>query len=98
MIRYASDIKTKGIRWLLKPLIMRGEAGLLGGATRGKEKIPSHLAAVVTAGKEFAPDSEPEKSALGKVIYFVGGRSIERVVVPRLRLAGASLEKVAVVG
>jgi hypothetical protein len=32
-IRRASAIKIKKIRWLLKPLIMAGEIGLLGGAT-----------------------------------------------------------------
>jgi hypothetical protein len=78
---------------------MAGEIGLLGGATgEAKSQIASHLAAVVTAGKELAPDNVPEKSALGKVIYFVGERSIERVVVPRLKLAGADLDKVAVIG
>jgi hypothetical protein len=98
-IRLASAIKTKEIRWLLKPLIMAGEVGLLGGPTgEAKSQIASHLAAVVSAGKEFAPDIEPEKYVLGKVIYFVGERSIDRVVVPRLRLAGANLDKVAVVG
>jgi len=35
---------------------------------------------------------------LGKIIYFVGERSIKSVVVPRLKLAAADLNKVAVVG
>ena len=40
MIRYASAIKTKKIRWLFKPLMMAGEIGLLQVARKADARKP----------------------------------------------------------
>jgi putative DNA primase/helicase len=94
--RPASSFAMRAIRWLWPGRFALGKIGLIGGLPdKGKGLISSDLIACVTARHPF-PCKEGYAPA-GSVIYFTAEDDIEDTVVPRLRAAGADLDRVHIV-
>jgi putative DNA primase/helicase len=91
-----SEIQEKPIQWLWRGYIPRGTLTLLEGPPKaGKSTVLTDLIARVTACLDMPDGSLPEMS--GPVLLLSGEDSPEHVIVPRLRVAGASLNAVQII-
>lgn len=95
-LRCASDIPMSAIRWLWPGWLARGKFHLLAGPPGvAKTTIAMHFAAIVSAGLDF-PDGTFSKA--GNVLIWSGEDDPADTLVPRLRAAGADLNRVYFVG
>src|SRR5262249_39716002 len=84
------------VNWLWQWRIARGALNLLAGLPNmGKGVLWSDIVAIVTKGGEW-PAGEGS-SPQGNVIIFTAEDDIRRTVVPRLKAAGADLDRVEIV-
>jgi len=92
----ASSFTMRGIRWLWPNRFALGKLGLIGGLPdKGKGLISADLIACVTANRPL-PCKEGH-TAQGSVLYFTAEDGIEDTVAPRLKAAGADLDRVHIV-
>ncbi|MCY2954812.1 MAG: AAA family ATPase [Planctomycetota bacterium] len=88
----AADVIEKTIDWTWPPRIPSGAITLFTGRPKeGKSLTANDIAARISTGTPF-PDGAPCRQ--GSVILVAPEDDIERVAVPRLRVAGADLRKV----
>lgn len=96
-VRRAAEIEEAPITWLWKHRVARGEIAILeGDPETGKTTITSHQAACVTRGRPISPDDAPRPPA--NVLLVSTEDSVEKVLVPQLRVAGADMSRVFVFG
>lgn len=87
------DIKEEKIEWIWPGVIPKGKLSLIiGDPGHGKSLLSVHIAACVSAGIEFPEGTRPEISNVLMVFCEDGAEDIVR---PRLRVAGANLDRVA---
>jgi putative DNA primase/helicase len=92
----ASTIKAKAIRWLWPNRFALGKLGVLGGLPeRGKGLITADMIARVTNGDEW-PCGEGV-APQGNVILFTAEDTLDDTVIPRLKAAGADMDRVHIV-
>ncbi|MGA2614188.1 MAG: AAA family ATPase [Spirochaetia bacterium] len=90
----ASEITTRPVDWLWENRIPLGEYSVLvGHPSSGKSTFAAALAAHVSAGIPFPDGTEP---AVGDVLFLSAEESASKALVPRLRVAGATLERVSI--
>jgi hypothetical protein len=90
-----SEIEEERVEWLWRGYIPRSSLTLLEGPPKGgKSTVLTNIAARVSAGQGM-PDGQDCESA-GPVLMLSGEDSPGKVIVPRLRLAGARLEAVRI--
>ncbi len=88
----ASDIQPKAIDWVWNGYLASGMLTLLAGnGGTGKTTIALSLAATITRGGKW-PDGTT--APRGSVIIWSGEDAVAEVLVPRLREAGADLERI----
>lgn len=92
----ASAIRCVPIRWLWRDWLARGKLHILAGpAGTGKTTIALAIGAVITRGGQW-PDGTV--SPPGRVLLWSGEDDPADTLVPRLRAAGADLDRVLIVG
>lgn len=90
----ASEITTHPVDWLWENRIPLGEYSVLvGHPSSGKSTFAAALAAHVSAGIPFPDGTKP---AIGDVLFLSAEESASKALVPRLRVAGAALERVSI--
>lgn len=95
-LRRASDIPCVPIRWLWPGWLARGKLHLIAGAPGvGKSTVAMRLAAAVTSGDAWPSGS---LAPLGSVLIWSGEDDPGDTLIPRLRAAGANLDRVFFVG
>jgi putative DNA primase/helicase len=93
----ASTHKMRGVRWFWPDRFALGKLGLIGGLPdKGKGLIAADMIARATRGDGW-PCGEGV-APIGNVILFTAEDGIEDTIVPRLKAAGADLERVEIVG
>ncbi|MBI9018598.1 MAG: bifunctional DNA primase/polymerase [Phycisphaerae bacterium] len=93
----ASDIQMRPIRWLMKPMLAVGHMCILASvAGVGKSLVTIQLAAIISRG-DFWPWEPNEKPPVGDVLILAGEDSLQETIGPRLKIAGADLERIRVV-
>jgi len=91
----ASDVVTRPVDWLWEGRIPLGEYSVLvGHPSSGKSTLAAALAAHVSAGIPFPDGTRP---AVGDVLFLSAEESAAKALVPRLRVAGAALDRVSIV-
>lgn len=96
VLKPASTIACQPIRWLWRGWLARGKLHVLAGSPgTGKTTIALALAATITRGGSW-PDGT--MSPRGRVLIWSGEDDPADTLVPRLRAAGADLDRVLVVG
>jgi hypothetical protein len=96
VIRRASDIEPKPVRWLWADRIALGKQTVIAGEPGlGKSQLGTYLAAKVTRGAQW-PNGEGS-APLGSVIILSSEDDVEDTIVPRLLAAGADCERVHIV-
>jgi hypothetical protein len=89
----ASDIQAKPVDWLWKERIARGKLTMLAGDPGlGKSQITANFAATVSTGGAW-PD-QTTMSGPGTVVFLSAEDEPEDTIVPRLKAAGADLDRV----
>ncbi len=92
--RRASEIASQQVDWLWEGRIPLGEYSVLvGHPSSGKSTLAAALAAHVTAGIPFPDGTVP---AVGDVLFLSAEESAAKALVPRLRVAGAALDRVSI--
>lgn len=95
-LRRASEIAPQPIRWLWSGYLARGKLHILAGAPgTGKTTIALALAAAVSRGGRW-PDGS--SAPAGNVLIWSGEDDAADTLVPRLKVAGANLARVFIVG
>ena len=90
----ASDVVTRPVDWLWEGRIPLGEYSVLvGHPSSGKSTLAAALAAHVSAGIPFPDGTRP---AVGDVLFLSAEESAAKALVPRLRVAGAALDRVSI--
>lgn len=95
----ASEVQPEEIKWLWKNRIARGKLNFLAGpADQGKSQITCDLVARVTNGTEW-PNNEGKITPAdhGSVIMLSAEDDAADTLVPRLKAAGADMDKVFIV-
>ena len=93
----ASAIQMRAIEWFWENRLAYGKLALLGGLPdMGKGLITAFLMACVTTGKEF-PCGEGRSPRKGNVIYVSAEDDAEDTITPRLKAAGADLDRIHIV-
>ncbi len=88
----ASDIKEELVDWLWPYWLARGAIQILAGeGGTGKTTIAVAIAAAVSSGGKL-PDGFP--APVGKVLFWTGEDDVPRVLIPRLKAAGANMDNV----
>lgn len=88
-----STIKPEPVVWLWEPLWLDHAVNMLvGPPNAGKTFTACHLAASVSTGSQW-PDG-PGKAPLGDVVYLTTENNKAQVLVPRLKAAGADLDRI----
>lgn len=92
----ASSIKPERIHWLWPGWLARGKLHLLAGSPgTGKTTIALSLAAAISKGGTL-PSGEP--CLQGNVLIWSGEDCVADTLVPRLRMAGASMDAISFIG
>lgn len=92
----ASSITCRPFRWLWDGFLARGKLHILAGAPgTGKTTIALALAAAVSRGSEW-PDGT--RAPRGNILVWSGEDDAADTLVPRLRAAGADLNRVWILG
>lgn len=88
-----STIQPEPVFWLWEPLWLDHAVNMLvGPPNAGKTFTACHLAASVSTGSPW-PDG-PGKAPLGNVVYLTTENNKAQVLVPRLKAAGADLDRI----
>jgi putative DNA primase/helicase len=96
VILRASDIEMTPVAWLWLHKLALGKLSLIAGEPGlGKSQLTAALAAVMTTGGLWPCSSE--RAPLGNVVIFSAEDDPSDTVVPRLKAAGADLERVRIV-
>lgn len=96
VLKPASTIECRPIRWLWPGWLARGKLHVLAGSPgTGKTTIALAMAATVTTGGRW-PDGKI--APRGRVLIWSGEDDAEDTLVPRLSAAGADLSRVLIVG
>jgi hypothetical protein len=92
----ASSIEMEAYDWLWPDRFAIGEIGLIVGMPdEGKGQMLAYIAGRVTNGLEW-PNSEGH-APLGNVILLTAEDDVKKTVVPRLKAAGADLDRIEIV-
>ena len=92
--RRALDIPIRAVEWLWEGRIPLGEYSVLvGHPSSGKSTFAAALAAHVSAGIPFPDGTKP---VVGDVLFMSAEESAAKALVPRLRVAGAALDRVSI--
>lgn len=95
ILRRGSEVQPIAVDWLWAGWLAAGKLHLIGGAPgTGKTTIATALAAIVTQGGRWPDGSAAE---LGSVVIWSGEDDHADTLNPRLRAAGANMERVHVV-
>ncbi|MCI4567565.1 AAA family ATPase [Lysobacter sp. CFH 32150] len=95
ILRRGSDVQPVAVDWLWPGWLAAGKLHLIGGAPgTGKTTIASALAATVTMGGRWPDGSRAEA---GSVVIWSGEDDHADTLNPRLRAAGANMQRVHVV-
>jgi hypothetical protein len=87
-----SDVEPEAVDWLWNGWLAAGKLHLIGGAPgTGKTTIAAALAAVVTRGGAWPDGSQAEA---GSVVFWSGEDDNADTLNPRLRAAGANMDRV----
>ena len=90
----AKDVKPKAVEWLWEGRLEKGTTAFIqGGKAAGKSTWLRAIAAYVTGGP-LLPGMKGRKKAVGDVLYFAGEQSLESIVIPGLKAAGADMARV----
>lgn len=96
ILRTASEVQPVAVDWLMPGWLAAGKLHLIGGAPgTGKTTVALALAAVLSAGGRW-PDGT--RATAGDVVIWSGEDDNADTLNPRLRAAGANLERVHTVG
>lgn len=97
IVRTASNIQQRPVEWLWRYKLVAGAINLLVGMpNQGKSVLTLDIAARVTTGTPW-PVGEHRDNPAGSVAVLAIEDSPETTIVPRLRYAGADLEKIYIV-
>lgn len=89
------DVQPEAVDWLWDGWLAAGKLHLIGGAPgTGKTTLAASLAAIVTCGGRW-PDGTP--SSMGSVVFWSGEDDNADTLNPRLRAAGANMDRVYMV-
>ena len=92
----ASEVRMKPVRWLWPSVLPQGKLVILAGDPGlGKSQVSLYVAAIVSKGGTWPVLGEGCES--GKVIILSAEDGAEDTIVPRLKAAGADLERVHIV-
>ena len=95
-LQCAADIQCVPIRWLWPGWMARGKLHILAGSPgTGKTTIAGHFASVVSRGERW-PDGT--RAPVGNVLIWSGEDDPADTLVPRLRVAGADLSRIFIIG
>lgn len=99
MIKWASEVEMRPVRFVLDPYIPIGYLTLLAGeAGLGKSTGVVAIAAAISRGKLIGGAKDTSEPGEGRVVIFTGGEDLaEETTVPRYLAAGGDPEKLAVV-
>lgn len=90
-LRRLSDVKMRNIEWLWREWLALGMLHILAGdAGVGKSTLAFDWAATITRGSLW-PDMTPAPA--GDVLIWSGEDDLERVILPRFRLAGGDVDR-----
>ncbi len=93
VMRRAADIEPLAVEWLWEPRVPAGMVSMFAGDPKlGKSLVTIALAAAVSRGAPLPMDDRPRDPA--SVIIMSAEDDPARTIVPRLRSAGANLDKV----
>jgi hypothetical protein len=94
----ASDVQMRSIEWLWHGRFAIGKLGLLCGLPdEGKSTLLSYIAARITGPDRFSFPENEGVAPRGTVIMLTGEDDAADTLVPRLKAAGADLERVEIV-
>jgi putative DNA primase/helicase len=92
----ASDIEIAPVEWLWPGRIALGKLSLIAGEPGlGKSQLTAALAAAVTTGAQWP--STQERAPRGSVVIFSAEDDARDTIVPRLKAAGADLDRIRIV-
>ena len=92
----ASDVQMKSVRWLWRGVLPQGKLVILAGDPGlGKSQVGLYIAAQVTTGGRWPVTNE--RCDPGNVIILSAEDGTDDTIVPRLKAAGADLERVHIV-
>jgi len=95
--KMASEFSMRAIHWFWQGRFALGKLGLVGGLPdKGKGLISADIIARCSTGGDW-PCNEG-KAPKGNVIWFTAEDDIEDTVIPRLKAAGADLDRVNIIG
>jgi hypothetical protein len=96
MVR-ASDVELKSVEWLWPGKLALGKLTLIAGEPGlGKSQLTAGLAATVTTGGTW-PSNNNLRCPLGSAVLFSAEDDVSDTIAPRLRAAGADLDRVQIV-
>ena len=88
----AADVQPRDVDWLWPQWLPRGELTLLAGQPKtGKTTLALSIASILSRGGKW-PTGERAKKA--DTIFWTAEDSIEKTIVPRLKAAGADLQRI----
>jgi DNA polymerase len=94
----AAEVMMRSIQWIWDGRFALGKLGLLAGLPdEGKSMLFNYIAARVTHPDHYKWPNDEGEAPLGKVIILTGEDDAEDTVVPRLKAAGADLNRVEIV-
>jgi hypothetical protein len=95
ILRRGSDVEPEPVDWLWPGWLAAGKLHLIGGVPgTGKTTMAAGLAAIVTCGSRW-PDGS--RARIGSVVIWSGEDGNKDVLNPRLRAAGADMDRVHIV-
>jgi len=95
VVTEADSVELDNVTWIWKNKIPVGTATwCLGQPNNGKSLMTIDIVACVTTGRDF-PDGSKNEMPPSKVLMYCGEDSPEKVVLPRLKAAGADTSKVS---
>jgi Bifunctional DNA primase/polymerase, N-terminal/AAA domain len=95
LIMRASDMEERVLRWLRRPYLPLGVLAIIeGDPDLGKSTITLDLTAAITTGRQWPVRSTTDLPGAQNVLVVCGEDDWEYVILPRLRAAGANLDRV----
>jgi len=93
-ITLASEILIKPISWLWKHRFIDSKFSIISGeGGKGKSTFLCYMAATISTGRNWIDKASCQQ---GGVVYLHGEDDVDSVLVPRLKVAGADLRKIAI--
>ncbi|MEX2673519.1 MAG: AAA family ATPase [Phycisphaeraceae bacterium] len=99
IIRRASDVVCRAVVWLWQNIFVAGGINFIVGMPDvGKSVLTAYIAAKVSKGGEWPPvRGSCAQCEAGSVAFLSMEDHVEATIVPRLKEAGANLEKIAII-